>query len=194
MDLFLLGWCWDDRVVFQKSASSTFSSQPIRGLRACGQQFPCGGSLVSVKQVRGEHQTLLSVRFREELRVLGLCWSVIKIVTSFQPSSSSLFLHIHIFLIINFWARLLRLRGGLMQVLWVHETETWGWGSYTQEGPEGPAPVHSLLLRLSPISQPSKPQMSPARRPTDTASQPLRPCSPGPPPAPPGLCYLPRPQ
>ena len=52
-DILLIGWLWGNRVVFLELTSSTFWSQPIWGLCACGQHainfFHLVGVLVSAK-------------------------------------------------------------------------------------------------------------------------------------------------
>lgn len=85
--------------------------------------------------------------FREEIKVLWLCHMADILWSCYQfswPNSCSLLLHIHISLIINFWARLLRFRGGLKQRLllldmWVIRVggeATRDGGLYTREGPK----------------------------------------------------------
>ena len=69
--------------------------------------------------------------FREELKVFWLCYMadlLFKLLPVSWSNSYSLLLCVHIFLIINPWANLLRLRRGLKQSLLLQETGDMGWG------------------------------------------------------------------
>ena len=69
--------------------------------------FPLVLVLVSAKQLRNVHQTLLSMSFREERKVLWLCYVahlLSELLLVSRLNNYILFLHIHIFLIINSWS------------------------------------------------------------------------------------------
>ena len=74
--------------------------------------------LVSVKQIRNVYQTLLSMSFREELKILWFCYMADRLlklspVLLAQCHLLILLLHAHILPVLKSWASLLWLRGGL---------------------------------------------------------------------------------
>ena len=116
------------------------------------------GAWFPQKQLINVHQTLLFMSFREELKILWLCYVADLLYTWLpvsQPKSYS-YNRVHIFLIINSQASLLRLWRGLKQSLSLQETGDMGWGnSSTQEDPKG-----SCLVLIS-IWEPSRCSGSP---------------------------------
>ena len=113
----LIDWWWGSRAVSQGLTLIRWL-QSVWGPCAHGHHvinfFHLVGALVSVKQFRKVRQILLSMYFREELKILWLPYGwLFKLLPVHLAQLLLLSLHVHIFSITDSWASLLWLRGGL---------------------------------------------------------------------------------
>lgn len=124
-------WWWGNSMKFLESQSSIFWSQLVYNLYVLMvSNFHLVGVGFLQKQLRNVPQMLLSLSFKEEWKVLWLCYMADPLLKflHFLVKQLFLFLHVYIFLIIKSWTRLLRFKGAWNKIFSLKRQRAWGGG------------------------------------------------------------------